>query len=86
VPSRSPSAYEANPEEEKAKWAWMGNTDKFITVLKFVADNGEGFEILSVRKTKHLKPIDEYLWCLEIGMLNWYAVHGTSMNNKNRLV
>jgi hypothetical protein len=50
VPSRSPSAYEANPEEEKAKWAWMGNTDKFITVLKFVADNGKGFEVLSIGK------------------------------------
>jgi neutral ceramidase len=61
--NRSPSAYEANPPQEKAKWAWMGNTDKFITVLKFVTESGN-----------------------EIGMLNWYAVHGTSMTNTNRLI
>jgi hypothetical protein len=40
--SRSPSAYELNPESEREQWAKMGNTDKFITLLKFVASDGTG--------------------------------------------
>jgi hypothetical protein len=40
--SRSPSAYELNPESERQQWSKMGNTDKFITLLKFVNADGVG--------------------------------------------
>ncbi|XP_065156459.1 neutral ceramidase isoform X2 [Atheta coriaria] len=59
--NRSPSAYDQNPEEEKAEYEH--NVDKELYQLKF--------------KTKDGKPI---------GVINWFAVHPTSMNNTNHLV
>eukprot|EP00088_Acartia_fossae_P019247 TRINITY_DN21220_c0_g1_i4.p1 TRINITY_DN21220_c0_g1~~TRINITY_DN21220_c0_g1_i4.p1 ORF type:complete len:687 (+),score=151.03 TRINITY_DN21220_c0_g1_i4:252-2063(+) len=60
--NRSPTSYEANPEEEKAKY--NSNTDKTMVQLTFV-DIEE----------------DE-----KMGVLNWFAVHPTSMNNTNHLI
>eukprot|EP00940_MAST-03C_sp_MAST-3C-sp2_P000466 g466.t1 len=62
--NRSPSAYLENPAEERAEYA-DGNTDKDMTLLKFVEDSEE------------MTPI---------GMINWFSVHGTSMNNTNGLI
>ncbi|KAA0185811.1 hypothetical protein HAZT_HAZT008098, partial [Hyalella azteca] len=59
--NRSPSAYLNNPEEERAKYQY--DTDKTMTLLKFVAEDGT-----------------------DLGMVNWFAVHPTSMNNTNTLV
>jgi neutral ceramidase len=59
--NRSPTSYEANPEEEKARYD--GNTDKELTQLHFY--NAEG---------------------APLGVLNWFAVHPTSMNNTNHLI
>ncbi|RWS09983.1 neutral ceramidase-like protein [Dinothrombium tinctorium] len=56
--NRSPTAYENNPNEEKAKYEL--NTDKTMYVFKFIDLNGE-----------------------PIGMISWFAVHCTSMNNTN---
>jgi len=59
--NRSPTSYEANPEEEKAKYP--SNTDKEMLQLQFYSDNKE-----------------------PLGVLNWFAVHPTSMNNTNHLI
>ncbi len=59
--NRSPRMYENNPAAEKA--LYNGNTDKTMTLLKFVNLAGN-----------------------EIGMINWYAVHPTSVGAKNTLI
>ncbi|XP_068227138.1 putative neutral ceramidase C isoform X1 [Palaemon carinicauda] len=59
--NRSPTGYLNNPEEERAKYAY--DTDKTMTLLKFVAEDGT-----------------------DMGMINWFAVHPTSMNNTNTLI
>merc|ERR1719447_2315510 len=59
--NRSPTSYEANPEEEKAKYS--GNTDKQMVQLNFLSEDGE-----------------------PRGVINWFAVHPTSMNNTNLLI
>lgn len=59
--NRSPTAYEQNPEEEKAKYPH--NTDTEMVQMKFV--------------TTDMKPL---------GVISWFAVHPTSMNNTNTLV
>lgn len=62
--NRSPSAYLKNPQDERDRYP-EGDTDKNMTLLKFVADDKEQ---------------------TPIGMVNWFAVHGTSMNNTNGLI
>eukprot|EP01119_Soliformovum_irregulare_P003951 TRINITY_DN14980_c0_g1_i1.p1 TRINITY_DN14980_c0_g1~~TRINITY_DN14980_c0_g1_i1.p1 ORF type:complete len:704 (-),score=205.22 TRINITY_DN14980_c0_g1_i1:76-2187(-) len=59
--NRSPTAYLANPAEERAKYNW--DVDKEMVLLRFEDLEGN-----------------------EIGLLNWFAVHGTSMTNQNHLV
>lgn len=59
--NRSPLAYDNNPAEERGRYD--GNTDKTMTLLKFVTAEGR-----------------------EIGTLNWFAVHPTSLGNTNRLI
>ena len=59
--NRSPLAYEENPAEEKA--GYNSNTDKTMTLLRFVATDGS-----------------------DLGTVNWYAVHPTSMGNTNKLI
>mmetsp|Transcript_3603 Transcript_3603/g.7287 ORF Transcript_3603/g.7287 Transcript_3603/m.7287 type:complete len:703 (+) Transcript_3603:1028-3136(+) len=61
--NRSPSSYLLNPEEERAMYEDVGDTDKNMLLLKFAAADGS-----------------------DIGMLNWFAVHGTCMNNTNKLI
>ena len=59
--NRSPTSYEANPEEERAKYEY--NTDRDLVQLAFYSDEGSA-----------------------LGILNWYPVHPTSMNNTNHLI
>ncbi|KAI8055546.1 Neutral/alkaline nonlysosomal ceramidase [Syncephalis plumigaleata] len=59
--NRSPSSYELNPAEERARY--QHNTDKDMTLLRFNDASGKG-----------------------IGQVNWFATHGTSMNNTNTMV
>ncbi|XP_077987550.1 putative neutral ceramidase C [Glandiceps talaboti] len=59
--NRSPFAYEANPQEERDKYDY--DVDKTMTLLKFVAQDGQ-----------------------DLGLLSWFAVHPTSMNNTNHLI
>ncbi|RWS16014.1 neutral ceramidase-like protein [Dinothrombium tinctorium] len=59
--NRSPTAYIQNPAAERAKY--KHNTDKTMSILKFVDSSG--------------KPM---------GVLSFFAVHCTSMNNTNKLI
>mmetsp|Transcript_83783 Transcript_83783/g.236710 ORF Transcript_83783/g.236710 Transcript_83783/m.236710 type:complete len:758 (+) Transcript_83783:84-2357(+) len=59
--NRSPTAYDRNPDDEKAQYKY--NTDHDMTLLKITDGDGVG-----------------------MGQFNWFAVHGTSMNNTNRLL
>jgi len=59
--NRSPTSYEANPEEEKAKYG--SNVDTNMVQLNFYNQNDE-----------------------PIGVVNWFAVHPTSMNNTNHYI
>jgi neutral ceramidase len=61
--NRSPTSYQLNPEEEKAKYD--ADTDKNMLLMHLLADDAA--------KTP-------------LGMVNWFAVHATSMNNTNTLV
>ncbi|HQG66293.1 MAG: neutral/alkaline ceramidase [Smithella sp.] len=59
--NRSSLAYEENPDEEKARY--NSNTDKTMTLLRFVATDGS-----------------------DLGTVNWFAVHPTSVGNTNKLI
>ena len=59
--NRSPSSYDANPAEERARYEY--NTDRDMVQLMFYDEAGAA-----------------------LGVLNWYAVHPTSMNNTNHLI
>ena len=61
--NRSPSSYLLNPEDERALYEDLGDTDKNMLLLKFASAQGT-----------------------DLGMLNWFAVHGTCMNNTNKLI
>ncbi|KAG8235133.1 hypothetical protein J437_LFUL012329, partial [Ladona fulva] len=60
--NRSPTAYEANPEEERLRYPH--STDKQMTQLRMMSAKGN-------------EPL---------GVINWFAVHPTSMNNTNYLI
>ncbi|MCJ1310050.1 hypothetical protein MMC25_003711 [Agyrium rufum] len=60
--SRSPYAYLANPEEERAKYT--SDVEKTMTMLRFTRA-GDG---------------------LELGVLTWFPVHGTSLLENNTLI
>lgn len=70
--NRSPTSYLLNPEDEQEAYE-DGDTDKNMFLLNFVAAS-----------LKNSKGDDEPP--KQLGSLNWFAVHGTSMNNTNTLV
>lgn len=59
--NRSPSSYEANPEDEKKLYDHNVDTD----MVQVRIDSAQG---------------------TPLGIINWFAVHPTSMNNTNRLI
>lgn len=59
--NRSPDAYNNNPADEISQYD--SNTDKTMTLLKFVTEGGR-----------------------DIGSVNWFAIHPTSIGNTNRLI
>jgi len=59
--NRSPAAYNNNPYDEISRYG--SDTDKTMTLLKFVTSGGQ-----------------------EIGTLNWFAIHPTSLGNTNKLI
>lgn len=59
--NRSPTSYEANPEEERARYPY--NTDREMFQLNLFSSTGRA-----------------------MGVINWFAVHPTSMNNTNHFI
>ena len=80
--NRSPTSYLLNPEWERDMYKEEGDTDKTMTQLTFlrVPENGyvenDTDHDNSTRNTAQTP----------IGVLNWFAVHGTSMNGTNTLI
>lgn len=69
--NRSPTSYLANPAEERALYdATDGDTDKNMTVLRISSADDSSADANGKLK----------------GMISWFSVHCTSMNNTNRLV
>jgi neutral ceramidase len=68
--NRSPSSYLLNPPEERAEYADQGDTDKTMLQLLFTSTS-------SAAEQQQQRPM---------GVLNWFAVHGTSMNSSNVLI
>ena len=59
--NRSPQAYLANPESERARYA--NDTDTTMNLLRFDTTSNQ-----------------------PQGLINWFPIHGVSMNNKNHLI
>ena len=74
--NRSPTAYLRNPASERAQYP--ANTDTLMVLLKMTTA-GSLTPCMLCRVT--LTPAGE-----DLGMLNWFSVHGTSMNNTNHLI
>jgi len=75
--NRSPTSYLLNPADERAFYAEEGDTDKLMTLLRFTKKDKDTDHSNSmyVNKKEDL-----------IGVMNFFAVHGTSMNNTNTLI
>lgn len=72
--NRSPTSYLLNPQWERDIYAEEGDTDKTMLQLKFsTRGKAEGTE-------------GAFMSSKLIGILNWFAVHGTSMNSTNQLI
>lgn len=81
--NRSPTAYAQNPEDEREMYRY--DTDKDMISLVFHEsyddDHGDGdLDMGGIASTPAFGR-DSVL-----GIFSWYPVHGTSMNNTNRLV
>ncbi len=75
--NRSPNAYEKNPAEEKQAYGYDEQG------LCGFAEGGEKWNNTDKKMTL-LKLTDSE--GTEIGMINWYAVHPTSIGNTNKLI
>lgn len=81
--NRSPTAYLANPQEERAQLVTFNAPNKVNTMTHMI-----------LPKTRYETDTDKQMYVLKlvstdgtpIGMISWFAVHGTSMNNTNRLI
>lgn len=76
---RSPSAYEANPEDEKA--LYKHNTDKTMTMIRVHEAEATPAGKTGPSNRGAAKAARGAL--RGRGMLNWFAVHPVSMNNTN---
>lgn len=82
TPDRSPSAYANNPAAERAKYKF--NTGTFLPPCLSSTALPPLLRSLPDHNMTVLRLEDED--GNDIGHICWFAVHGTSMNNKNRLV
>lgn len=73
--NRSPTSYLLNPQAEQDKYKDQGDTDKNMLLLQFLGDANKLKAGAFAGGSKQL-----------LGVLNWFAVHGTSMNNTNTLI
>lgn len=68
--NRSPTSYLLNPEWERDLYKEEGDTDKTMVQLKFSKINDHRTATHPTRN-------------IPVGILNWFSVHGTSMNSSN---
>ena len=76
--NRSPTAYLNNPREERARYSY--DTDKTMVQLKFLKESGRSQSAVLLSLSWIV------LFFREIGLLNWFAVHGTALNNSVTLI
>jgi neutral ceramidase len=79
--NRSPTSYLLNPQEERDKYAQEGDTDKNMVLLKFASASSQNEQHPTGTGAGASPPSVK-----DLGMINWFAVHGTSMNNTNLLI
>ncbi|KAL7567820.1 hypothetical protein ACA910_000568 [Epithemia clementina (nom. ined.)] len=72
--NRSPTSYLKNPEKERDEYIKEGDTDKRMLQLVF--------ECSTTNNPAETVAVDRQL----VGVLNWFAVHPTSMNSTNQLI
>ena len=72
--NRSPTSYLLNPQEERDEYSDHGDTDKRMIQLVLEKKSQASF---SIEEEK-----DEDV----MGVINWFAVHPTSMNSTNHLI
>jgi neutral ceramidase len=77
--NRSPTSYLLNPQAEQDLYKDQGDTDKNMFLLQFL---GEASTDKDAAKAGAFAGTSKKL----LGVLNWFSVHGTSMNNTNTLV
>jgi neutral ceramidase len=77
--NRSPTSYLLNPADERARFADDGDTDKDMTLVRFDRKSGAGGRHKGMQRGAQGASGP-------LGMMNFFAVHGTSMNNTNTLV
>jgi neutral ceramidase len=89
--NRSPTSYLLNPQDERELYADEGDTDKTMVQLEFSAvgregrqKNNQNDQSTTNRSSNQLSESENQQTL--IGILNWYAVHGTSMNSTNKLI
>ena len=92
--NRSPTSYLLNPEEERNLYSKEGDTDKTMLQLEFskILSQRSQNKFTSQKLTRLDRPSrapsssQHGQTSRLIGVLNWYAVHGTSMNSTNKLI
>jgi neutral ceramidase len=73
--NRSPTSYLLNPQSERDLYQDDGDTDK--TMLQLLLSQYQQRNGIGRKNNGSSKPV---------GLLNWFAVHGTSMNGTNTLI
>ena len=82
--NRSPSSYLANAEWERLIYQEEGDTEKQMTLLAIYHSNSNNNGNANNNGDKNNNG-DGSSSSLR-GAINWFSVHGTSMNNTNRLI
>ncbi|KAG7339665.1 neutral/alkaline non-lysosomal ceramidase [Nitzschia inconspicua] len=75
--NRSPTSYLLNPQSERDTYQEDGDTDKSMLQLLFSHHHQQQHDNHRMINEQPATPI---------GLLNWFAVHGTSMNGTNTLI
>ena len=81
--NRSPEAYEANPQKERDMWVLRNHIYLFICEIilylssRYQYNTDHGVSQINIFDSKTNEPM---------GVINWFPVHGVSMNSSNQLI
>ena len=79
--NRSPEAYLANPSSERAQYT--EDVDSIMQLLRIDGTDGVPVRVLTLcNHIGHTEMAGVLLLNLQVGMINWFAVHPTSMGSK----